>query len=139
MRVLFLADMLGTLERRETIAAIQYRDFLPLSLALARVPHGPLLGPTLLCTIIRSAGFQVELMQMAFRRQNEARLLEKLASKPDVVCITTTFILDDETVRKFILHVRKSQSLKTHHEVKCSGVWVDMGTKHKSRGMLPSV
>jgi anaerobic magnesium-protoporphyrin IX monomethyl ester cyclase len=112
MRILFLADMIGALERREAVAAIQYRDFLPLSLALARVPHGPLLGPTLLCTLIRDAGFEVELMQMAFRRQNESRLLEKLSSKPDVICITTTFILDDKALAKVIVLV-KEHSPKT--------------------------
>ncbi|MCM2277008.1 MAG: B12-binding domain-containing radical SAM protein [Oligoflexia bacterium] len=107
MRVLFLADMLGALERRETIASLQYRDFLPLAIALAETPHGPLLGPTLLCTIARNAGFEAELFQMAFRKHRRDALLEKLRKNPEIVCITSTFILDEDTLRKGVEFVRK--------------------------------
>lgn len=107
MKVLFLADMLGALERREEVAAIQYRDFLPLAVTLAKTPHGPLLGPTLLSTLARDAGFEVDLMQMAFRRHQKPFLVQKLQEGPDAVCITTTYILDTETLRDAVATVRQ--------------------------------
>lgn len=108
MKVLFLADTdtQGAIERRQSVAAIQYREFLPLALALAKAPHGPLLGPVLLATIVKNAGFEVEILECAFRRPQKERLLEKLSEQPDVICITTTYMMNVEELKKRIQSVR---------------------------------
>lgn len=107
MNILFLADTVGALERRKSSADLQYNSFLPLAMVMAKTPHGPLLGSTLICTIMQNAGHRVELLQMAFRKHQRKTLQCLLEKKPDAVCISTTFTLDFETLEYAVGIVRQ--------------------------------
>lgn len=101
MKILFLADAM--LPRKEAhnlsaLNALQYSTLPELRIALASIPHAVLLGPVILATLAREAGHEVEILECAFRPQQRELLRAKLKEKPQVVCISTTFILETEAL-----------------------------------------
>ena len=109
-KILLLADVIapvGDNNKRHTSDYIQYRGTDYLQLALAYVPHAPLLGPVLLGTILRDAGYEVTLLECAFRAPQRRNLRRALGSGPAYVLITTTFIESKSLVAEQVALVRK--------------------------------
>jgi tRNA A37 methylthiotransferase MiaB len=109
-KILLLADVIapvGDDNKRHTSDYIQYRGTDFLQMALAYVPHAPLLGPVLLGTILREAGYEVNLLECAFRALQRRNLRRALSAEPDYVLLTTTFIESTALVAEQVAMVRK--------------------------------
>jgi len=93
MNILFLADThppTTDLNYRTTYNKYRYDEVF--AKELADIPHGVLLGPTLLATVLAKAGHSVQVLECAGKLKQKERLFSALKMEPDIVCISTTYI-----------------------------------------------
>lgn len=110
MNVLFLADAMLPREAHHNLSVsndIQYSSIEVVKSTLVTVPHGTLLGPVLLSTIIKNAGHHIQLLECAFHPHQAENLLRSLKGDPDVVCLSTTYIMDYAQLKNYVTYIRK--------------------------------
>ena len=107
-KILFLIDVVTPVSRHKRYSNdyIQYFSAPNSGIALGAVPHAPLLGPVLLGTILQNQGYDVKVLECAFRPLQRENLNHALAQSPDFVLISTTFMEETETAKVAIDNVR---------------------------------
>ncbi|NUM89084.1 MAG: radical SAM protein [Bdellovibrionales bacterium] len=111
MRVLFLGDSPKAIPSCDRLFQMQKLEWeMHPSLGLISnilPPHPALHAVAILATIIRNHGFEVDVLEGAMHARQRKKLCEYLAKQPDVVCISTTFILHADQIKPLIAIVRE--------------------------------
>jgi len=109
-KVLFLVDVevpSSIWNRRKFSEGMQYRSLNVLHKALSPLPHGVLLGPVLLSTILKQQGYAVEILECSFRPQQRRNLMAALRENPDYIALSSTFIMDTATMQAHVEFLRQ--------------------------------
>jgi radical SAM superfamily enzyme YgiQ (UPF0313 family) len=109
--VLILADVIAPApgdNKRVNTDYVQYRSTPFLEVALSLAPHAPLLGPVLIGTALKEAGYPVKILECAFHPLQKENLARALMDRPGYVLITSTFIESTDAIREAARKVRES-------------------------------
>ncbi|NUM89590.1 MAG: cobalamin B12-binding domain-containing protein, partial [Bdellovibrionales bacterium] len=104
--------------------------------------HAALMGITVVATIARNAGFEVEVVEGASNARKRSELLRALSERPSVVCISTTFVLRTDTLQPIVRLIRDRSpeskivlggpGLLDHHDMRELGDYCVLGEGEES-------
>lgn len=109
LNILFLSDAVIDMDtdRRAISNRIIYHPDPLFTMAVAHIPQPPSLGVALLAAVIRQEGHNLLVVESAMHPFQREQMQEALSDSPDVICISTTYIVRLENFKKFISRLRE--------------------------------